>query len=173
MLQAPNCKASMTINHACKRHQNLEAFVEDRVTQTEAGCWRWNRGGGPGGYAQTTFRGKRRLVHRVTAFFCLGLDLDDASQIVDHICRNKKCCNPAHLRIVSQRENVHAPGSLAVAKQRAEKTNCPKCNGEYTTYTPKWLKGKAVRRCVPCDTAYKAEWAARKKNALHAKREPA
>lgn len=142
-----------------ERHLNLDAFVNGRIRVDENGCWVWLRKGGPGGYAMTTFRGKHRMVHRVSAFFCHGLDIEDAKSIVDHLCRNKRCCNPDHLRVCTQAENVHAAGSLAVAKARADKTECPKCGGPYKTYTPNWLKGKSVRRCAPCDSRYKAEWA--------------
>lgn len=153
-----------------KRYESLEAFVSGRIECTEGGCWEWARSARPDGYAMTVFNGKYRLVHRVSALFFHGLDIDDRSQVVDHICRNRKCCNPSHLRVVTQQENVLADGSLAVAKARADKTHCPKCGGDYTIYQPAWLKGKSVRRCLPCDSAYKAEWAARKENgSLHAK----
>jgi hypothetical protein len=146
------------VERRIKNYTSLEQFVSGRIVIDENQCWNWQPRGGANGYRSTSFNGKHRLVHRVSAFFCLGLDLDDASQIVDHKCRNRMCCNPDHLRIVTQEENIHAPGSLCVAKARAEKQCCPKCGGQYTLRYPAWLKGKGVRRCDPCDNEYKRTW---------------
>jgi hypothetical protein len=35
--------------------------------------------------------------------------------VVDHLCRNRRCVNPDHLRVVTNHENLTAPGSLSPA----------------------------------------------------------
>jgi len=46
-----------------------------------------------------------------------GLDLD-------HICRVPTCVNPLHLRAVTRRENLLAPGSQSPPALQAQQTHC-------------------------------------------------
>jgi len=41
------------------------------------------------------------------------------------VCRVRLCASPEHLRAVTQRENVLAPGSLALAADCAARLTCP------------------------------------------------
>lgn len=82
-------------------------------------CWVWtgdvqNRGYGClGCRADTTHTASYRIL---VGSIPKGLTLD-------HLCRNKLCCNPAHLEPVTIQENVRR----AVAARRA---GVPQCNGE-------------------------------------------
>lgn len=151
-----HCLTASVPQHVAKRFREVD------------GCWVWDRAG-PNGYGMVMVSNKSWLAHR----YMKALEVGEAAlegKVCDHLCRNRLCVNPAHIRVVTQQENVLAEGSLAVAKKRADQTHCPQCGGDYTVYTPKWLKGKAVRRCVPCDSQYKKQWAARKNDLLHAER---
>lgn len=79
----------------------LRGLPADR---TPEGCWEWQRARNRAGYGiVSTPDGRTRVAHRA-AFEVLvgaiaeGLDLD-------HLCRNKPCCNPAHLEPVTRAEN--------------------------------------------------------------------
>ena len=49
---------------------------------------------------------KLYLVHRVMGYAYLGLDIDDKTQIIDHIDRNRTNNNLINLRIVTQQQNA-------------------------------------------------------------------
>jgi hypothetical protein len=51
--------------------------------------------------------------------------LQDRSLIVDHTCRNRWCCNPAHLSCGSQKDNMAT--ALASRKPFALGQPCKKC----------------------------------------------
>lgn len=123
-------------------------------------CWVW-QGSFVRGYGKLMYEKERWLAHRLIKTLAIGKQIP-SNMVCDHLCRNKACVNPDHIRIVTQKENIHAEGSLAVAKKRSELKCCSKCGGNYTVYKPKWLKGKSVRRCQPCDSKYKREWERKK-----------
>lgn len=70
----------------------------------ESGCWNWN---GPlsKGYGTVWADGRNRGAHCVLYELVVGpvpkgLELD-------HLCRNRRCCNPNHLEPVTHQENMH------------------------------------------------------------------
>lgn len=85
----------------------------------ERGYGRIGRGGGRGSGADYT--------HRVMYIAAHG-SIPDGLHI-DHLCRNRSCCNPEHLEAVSQAENnrraaaVKYPGIRGVRKTSASRRN--------------------------------------------------
>lgn len=82
-------------------------------------CWAWRLSTGSHGYGQVGWSegGKTRMVltHRVAWFLTNGPIPADLT--VDHVCRNRVCCNPAHLRLLTNLENAKDNGM-------ARKTHC-------------------------------------------------
>ena len=106
------------------------ARITSRISITEAGCWLWPGAAtrpGPDGYGMIRVGGKlgkTLLTHRVAYEILVGpipegLDLD-------HLCRVRRCCNPAHLEPVSRSENaLRGAAHGTYGKAERAKTQCP------------------------------------------------
>lgn len=79
-----------------------------RVDRQTDGCWQWTGFINPNGYSQMSVRvdGKVRTIqaHRVAYEWFVGPVPDGLT--IDHLCRNTRCVNPAHLEAVAHHENV-------------------------------------------------------------------
>ena len=82
-------------------------------------CWEWKASLYGSGYGQFYFDGKVRGAHRVSYLLSVG-EIPEGMQIL-HSCDNRKCCNPAHLRVGTDRENK---------QDRAKRRNTQKLNPE-------------------------------------------
>lgn len=107
-------------------------------------CWEWTSGRTAAGYGRF-YLAKRKPVyaHRYTWELLRG-SIPDGLQI-DHLCRNRACCNPDHLEPVTNRENgLRGVGAAAV---NARKTHC-KHGHEFTPEnTYEGPRGRQCRRC--------------------------
>lgn len=69
----------------------------------DSGCWNW-LGTLTQGYGCVTFRRRNWMTHRfVYETFCEAVP---EGMVLDHLCRNRRCCNPDHLEVVTQVENL-------------------------------------------------------------------
>lgn len=87
-------------------------------------CWEWQARLGLNGYGMWTTRvpdGRRvtRYAHRV-AYETSSGPVPDGLEL-DHLCRNRRCANPAHLEIVTHAENSRR----AYATHSDTRTECP------------------------------------------------
>jgi hypothetical protein len=91
--------------------QGLE-LVRDQIlskcSMTQEGCWEWGGAVSEFGYGHFTpaagTRPLSRLTHR--ALFTALVREPDPELVLDHLCRNPPCCNPAHLEEVTQFVNT-------------------------------------------------------------------
>jgi hypothetical protein len=85
-------------------------LLEERLSRwidTSAGlfgCWPFTGTIALNGYGQLRIRQQLYLAHRVS--FELAKGPVPAGLELDHLCRNRRCINPAHLEAVTTRENV-------------------------------------------------------------------
>ena len=122
------------------------------VEVRDTGCWLWTGGIRADGYGVTNLPGHSDRVHRITyAVFVGPLDPD---LVIDHRCKVRRCCNPAHLEQVTDRVDVVDRASpTSIAKKRSQQTHC--VNGhEFTpenTFTRPQRPG--TRECRACQDA--------------------
>lgn len=79
-------------------------------------CWPWKKSTSPSGYG----RFDRWRAHRVA--YQLAHGALSPTLTIDHLCRNKRCVNPAHLEAVTLRENILRSDSLSA--RAARRTHC-------------------------------------------------
>ena len=97
--------------------------IASRVRHDEvSGCMVWTGDKTSNGYGRMVVDGKRKRVHRLMYERVNG-EIPD-SMVIDHVCRNRLCCNPEHLRVVSNRENILS--GEGIAAKNAAKTHCVK-----------------------------------------------
>lgn len=83
-------------------------------------CWIWEAGRMSAGYGCLGVFGQRFLAHRFS--YLVGVGEIPEGLVIDHLCRNRLCVNPAHLEPVSQRVNMLR--GVSVQAKNAVKTHC-------------------------------------------------
>jgi hypothetical protein len=71
---------------------------------TVGDCWNWDGAVTSSGYGAVAHNGRTHSTHKLAYELLVG-PVPDGLQI-DHLCRNKLCCNPAHLEPVTGQENI-------------------------------------------------------------------
>jgi hypothetical protein len=75
-----------------------------KVDKTD-NCWNWTAStNAPGGYGQISDRGRPHVAHRLSYEWANGPIPD--GMVVDHMCHNRLCVNPGHLRAITQKQNT-------------------------------------------------------------------
>lgn len=98
------------------------------------------------GYVRLSINKKHILAHRHVWELTHGPITDNL--VIDHMCRNRACINPDHLRLVTRRVNSteNVADTIAWKASRA-KTHCPKGH-EYNQENTYHNKGR--RSCRKC-----------------------
>jgi len=82
-----------------------DKFTKHIHVVPETGCWIWCGTQSRNEYGRVYHDGKRRQAHRVVYELLVGAI--PQGLVLDHLCRVRCCCNPAHLEAVTVRENTH------------------------------------------------------------------
>jgi len=103
----------------------FERRVMSKVIIDANGCWVWHGSRMRNGYGQISVGGKRIATHKYVYLAKRG-PYDQALDL-DHLCRNRACCNPDHLEPVTRSENLRRGNVGTWAKAvNGSKTHCPK-----------------------------------------------
>jgi hypothetical protein len=108
-------------------------------------CWPWQKGMTKG-YG-VVYQDDR--AHRVA--YRLAVGPIPEGLVLDHLCRNPPCCNPAHLEPVTLAENTLR--GMAPSAINRRKTHCPEGHA--------YRQGRDQRYCPTCSVAKKRERRAR------------
>lgn len=103
-------------------------------------CWEWRLSLGSHGYGQTWDGVTTRVAHRVAWTLHHGRQIP-GHKTIDHLCFNKVCCNPAHLRLLDNIAN-------AANNRQSRREECVRGHpfDEPNTY----VDPRGHRRCRAC-----------------------
>lgn len=86
---------------------DVDKIPDDRLnkyTVSEEGCWIWGGSISKHGYGKMNISGETLALHRVWFTKKYGY----TPPLIHHVCNNKLCCNPDHLRDASVADNNRA-----------------------------------------------------------------
>ena len=117
-------------------------------------CWEWLGRLDANGYARVRINGVPDYAHRHT--YRLWRGEIPAGMEIDHLCRNRGCCNPDHLEAVTHRENLRRspihpffnPEMRYTHRPRPPRTHC--CNGHPQTPENLYTLKDGKQRCAVC-----------------------
>lgn len=141
------------------------AQVFSRISRTESDCWEWKGRTMYKGYGLYHFDGDNVFVHRLLFAWAVGPIPRGYKTTIDHLCRNRRCCNPVHLELVPSGENNRRgkqqgftmnPNSLAnlVSTRNREKTECKR--GHALIGDNLHVTKRGARQCRACLRTNKA-----------------
>ncbi|MGW5518483.1 HNH endonuclease signature motif containing protein [Nocardia africana] len=125
------------------------------------GCWNWTRAKSAAGYGVVRPAGSKQVVYTHRASFEFHRGPIPTGMDIDHLCRNRACCNPTHLEAVTHQVNMLRAPFTALDLHR-NKTHC--VNGH--EFTPEnTYQARSQRRCKTCRKASDAARYLRRKAA--------
>lgn len=134
------CKS--IINHS---KESLSKRFFQKINKT-LNCWIWVAHIHSSGYGSMTFKNKAMFAHRASYFLFNGNLIKGLS--IDHICRNKLCVNPKHLRQVTKKQNA-LENSNSPSAINSRKKNCIRGHefNKENTYVRPDRNGRMCRVC--------------------------
>lgn len=111
----------------------------------DTGCWEPHYGTSGTGYA-TMGLGNHKTVNVHRYLYQQVVGPVPSGLVLDHLCRNKRCCNPDHLEPVTTRMNVVERG-VGPNAEAARRTTCL-AGHEFSIFTRG--NGKQTRYCKIC-----------------------
>lgn len=119
--------------------------VEKRIRpDARTGCWNWTGATSTDGYGNVKWFGTSYSTHRLAYQANVG-DVPEGLEL-DHLCRNRRCCNPQHLEAVTHAVNIaRGVGRFA---DRQKQTHCT--HGHEFTPENTYIKRTGTRECRTC-----------------------
>ena len=147
-------------------YEELVQAIQGPKGLDDGPCWIWERALLTGGYGCLDARHKgphpSKLTHRVSYEVAYGAI--PAGLEIDHICRVRACYRPAHLRVVTHRENCLAPGAMTCSAVASRRTHCK--NGHELTPDNLLLSNlRSKNGCRSCRQCERERSAARRATA--------
>ncbi|MFT9059727.1 HNH endonuclease signature motif containing protein [Bifidobacterium aquikefiri] len=85
------------------RDEDVHRFLSKVLHVDKQDCWIWGASENGRGYGQFYMKKRPWLAHRVSYSIFKGYI--PSGMVVDHICHNRACVNPHHLRLATNQQN--------------------------------------------------------------------
>lgn len=149
--------------------ESIARRIQSRCVISDDGCWEWRgwtTGNGYGRIKWTDEDGVKVVMTTHTATYLALMGTIPRAMQLDHLCRNRGCCNPAHLEPVTPSENTRR-SSITQSALNTLKTRCPQGHLYSALNTRFERSGK--RHCRTCDRHHRRATDARKQQLAHAR----
>ncbi len=128
------------------RH-TVQGRFDAKYIEDVHGCWLWTASLNYAGYGKFGIGYVTWRAHRASYMLHVG-EIPKGLE-VHHLCSVRHCVNPAHLELVTRRENNRF--STSPSAINARKTHCPRGH-EYSH-----VAANGGRRCHVCDNKHSLE----------------
>lgn len=124
----------------------IERFWSKTIPEPNSGCWLWTAHCNAKGYGVLRVRDRTWLAHRFAMTLSLGISIP-YGQCVLHRCDNPPCCNPGHLFLGTNQDNVHDRESKGRGRplrgenhpSRTKPWTRPRGDNHYSRTSPEYL----------------------------------
>ena len=122
------------LDNATLQATDLPGILGRRTVELD-GCWIFTGAAGSRGYGSVAGgrKGLSELAHRVAYRFAYGAIPDGMT--IDHLCRVKRCVNPAHLEAVTRSENSRRYHASTGRSHYCNTPGCADCARRTATTT--------------------------------------
>lgn len=150
---------------ASNKHATDAELIErlkSRIVINDRGCWEYQGNTNGLGYCQVSLNGERRMAHRAMYELTYSMQIHP-KLVVCHTCDNPRCCNPEHLWVGTEKQNMR---DAAAKKRWARQGSTCKHGHEYTPENTRMNRQSGNRRdqfrriCKTCEREYQRQRAA-------------
>lgn len=137
-----------------------ERLFSRLLIDRETGCILWTGPVNRGGYGKLSINGRARTAHQAMYEMFIG-PIPGGMQL-DHLCRVRRCANPAHLEAVTSQVNTLRGDTIPAA--HAHKTHCAKGHA-YTSENTYIYPHDGSRACRICRAQWVVDFRAKRRSA--------
>ena len=149
-----------------RRYATTEESFQARITPGPNGCILWTASVNRAGYGQISIDGRGRHVHRYAWQRQNGPIPEGMS--IDHVCHNRICVNPDHLRLATTKQNMeNRPGAQRNSASGVRGVHWDKARKKWAAFVSHEGKSYSLGRFESIEDAEKAAIAGRNRLFTH------